>query len=79
MSDPTDLLEEIATAEDAFSHASGRPRFEPGLNSGPDADVGEVQIQKACRLLSLAHGIDDLGEYYGAIFEHAFIAIEHRL
>lgn len=79
MSDPTDLLEEIVAAEDAFSHASGRPRFEPDLNSGPDADEGEVQIQKACRLLSLAHEIDDLGEYYGAILEHSFIVIEHTL
>lgn len=79
MSDPTDLLEEIAAAEDAFSHASGRPRFEPGLDSGPDADEGEVQIQKACRLLALAHEIGDLGEYYGAILEHGFIAIEHTL
>lgn len=79
MSDPTDLLEEIAAAEDAFSHASGHPTFEPEINAGPDADEGEVQIQKACRLLSLAHEIDDLGEYYGAILEHSFIIIEHTL
>lgn len=79
MSDPTDILDEIAAAEDAFSHARGRPRFEPELNSGPNADEGEVQIQKACRLLALAHEIEDLGEYYGAILEHAFIAIEHTL
>ncbi len=42
MSDPTDLLEEIAAAEDAFSHASGRPTFEPDLNSGPDADASKA-------------------------------------
>jgi len=79
MSDPTDLLEAIAAAEDAFSHASGRPTFEPGLNAGADAEEGEVQIQKACRLLALAHEIDDLGAYYGAVLEHSFIAIEQTL
>lgn len=79
MSDSTDLLEEIAAAEDAFSHASGRPTFEPVLNAGADAEEGEVQIQKACRLLALAHEIDDLGAYYGAILEHSFIAIEQTL
>lgn len=61
MSDPTDLMEGIEAAEDAFSHASGRPRFEPEINAGSDADEGEVQIQKACRLLSLTHEIDALG------------------
>lgn len=79
MSDPIDLLEGIAAAEDAFSHASGRPTFEPEINAGADADEGEVQIQKACRLLALAHEIDELGEYYGAILEHSFIVIEHTL
>lgn len=58
MSDPTELLEGIAAAEDAFSHASGRPKFEPEINAAADADDGEVQIQKACRLLVLAHEID---------------------
>ncbi|SDJ55049.1 hypothetical protein SAMN05216226_10512 [Halovenus aranensis] len=77
MSDPTELRKAIEAAEDAFSHAHGQPVFEPGLNAAADASDGEVQIQKACRLLELAHRIDDLGEYYGAIFEHSLIAIEH--
>jgi hypothetical protein len=79
MSDPANLLTELEAAEDAFSHARGRPTFEPEIDSGPDAAEGAVQIQKACRLLSLAHKIDDVGAYYGAILEHAFIAIEHTL
>lgn len=79
MSDPSDLLAGIEAAEDAFSHARGRPKFEPELNAGPDAVDGEVQIQKACRLRSLAHEIDALGEYYGAILEHSFIIIEQTL
>jgi len=62
MSDPTDLLDGIAAAEEAFSHASGRPTFEPEINSGTDADDGEVQIQKACRLLGMANEIDTPGE-----------------
>lgn len=77
MSDPTELIEEIETAEDAFSHAMGEPQFEPRINAGVDADEGEVQIQKACRLLELANEIDSPGQYYGAILEHSFIAIEH--
>jgi hypothetical protein len=36
------------------------------INAAADADEGEVQIQNACRLLSLAHDVDALGAYYGA-------------
>lgn len=79
MSDPTELLDEISAAEDAFGHAHGQPTFEPSLNPGSDASDGEVQIQKACRLIDLTNRIDELGEYYGAILEHSFIIIEHTL
>ncbi|WP_248516920.1 hypothetical protein [Salinarchaeum laminariae] len=79
MSDPAELLDEISTAEDAFGHAHGQPTFEPTLNAGSDASDGEVQIQKACRLIDLTNRIDELGEYYGAILEHSFITIEHTL
>lgn len=79
MSDPDGLLTAISAAEDAFGHAHGRPTFEPTLNPGPDAADGEVQIQKACRLLELTERIGDLGEYYGAVLEHSFIVIEHTL
>lgn len=79
MSDPTKLLDEISAAEDAFGHAHGQPTFEPTLNPGVDASDGEVQIQKACRLIDLTHRIDELGGYYGAILEHSFIIIEHTL
>ncbi|PGF14889.1 DNA-binding protein [Natrinema sp. CBA1119] len=77
MSDPIELLERIDAAADAFGHAHGRPTFEPELNAAPDADDGEVQTQKACRLLELTNRIDDVGDYYGAILEHSFIIIEH--
>ncbi len=65
MSEPTELSELIEAVEDAFSHAHGRPTFEPGLNSSPDASDGEVRIQKACRLLDLATEIESVGPYYG--------------
>jgi hypothetical protein len=77
MSDPNELLDEIAAAEDAFSHADGRPRFEPGLNASPETSEGEVQIQKACRLLEVSTVLDAAGDYYGAILEQSFIVIEH--
>lgn len=76
MSDPHGLLDEIASAEDAFSHADGRPEFEPGLNASSDARDGEVQIQKACRLLEVSTILENAGDYYGAILEHSFIVIE---
>lgn len=76
MSDPREIREVLEAAEDAFSHAAGPPRFEPGVNNDPSATNGEVQLQKACRLLELAHRIDDVGDYYGAVLEHSFIAIE---
>lgn len=76
MSDPNNLLDQIAAAEDAFGHAHGQPTFEPKLNAAPDADEGEVQIQKACRLLELIHQLDEIGGYYGSILEHSFIVIE---
>lgn len=79
MTDPEELREALEAVEDALAHAHGQPDFEPGLNASPDADEGEVQIQKACRLLDLTHRVEDVGEYYGAIFEHSFIAIEHTL
>jgi hypothetical protein len=76
VSDPNELLDEIAAAEDAFGHAAGRPTFEPGLNASPDASEGEVQIQKACRLLEVSTVLEDAGDYYGAILEQSFIVIE---
>lgn len=77
MSDPAELLDTIEAAEDAFGYATGRPIFEPGLNASPDASDGEVQIQKACRLLEVSTVLDNAGDYYGAILEQSFIVIEH--
>ena len=77
MSDPNSLLDQIAAAEDAFGHTHGQPTFEPGLNATPDADTGEVQIQKACRLLEVTQILEEIGDYYGSILEHSFIVIEH--
>jgi hypothetical protein len=77
MSDPRRVHELLEATEDAFIHAEGRPTFEPEMNASQDAESGEVQIQKACRLLKLARKIDDIDGYYGAILEHSFIAIEH--
>lgn len=79
MGDPKDLLERLDAAEDAFSHAVGRPVFEPAVNASTDAEPGEVPLQKACRLLTVAHELEDVGEYYSAILEFSFIAIEQSL
>lgn len=52
------------------------------MNASPSAGDGEVQIQKACRLLAVTAAIDDIddiGEYYGATLEHSFIVVEHTL
>ncbi|MFC7057044.1 DNA-binding protein [Halovenus salina] len=79
MSDPSAVLDRLDAAEDAFSHAAGRPAFEPNVNAAPDADAGEVALQKACRLLTVAHDLEQVGDYYGAMLESSFIAIEHTL
>ena len=79
MSDPAALMDQIEAAEDAFGHAHGQPRFEPGVNAAADARDGEVPIQKACRLLEVTARIDELGEYYGAVLEHSFIVVELTL
>lgn len=64
MTDPTALLDGIEAAEDAFNHALGKPTFEPGLDATPNAEPGEVPIQKACRLLELTSELESLGDYY---------------
>lgn len=79
MTDPSELLDSIEAAEDAFTHAHGEPNFEPELNASPGASAGEVQIQKACRLLTLIQDIETLGPYYGAILEFSFRVIENTL
>lgn len=79
MSDPSHVLDRLDAAEDAFGHTAGRPEFEPDVNASPDADPGEVPLQKACRLLTVAHDLDNAGDYYGAVLESSFIAIEHTL
>lgn len=79
MSDPSTLLNQLDAAEDAFSHTAGHPEFEPGVNASPEAEPGEVPLQKACRLLTVAHELDDTGEYYSAILESSFVSIEQTL
>lgn len=79
MSEPTSISDALEAAEDAFQHATGQPEFEPGLDASSGADPGKVQIQKACRLLELSRRLEGVGEYYGAIFEQSFIAIEQTL
>lgn len=79
MTDPTAILNRLDTAEDAFGHVTGRPEFESDVNASPDAARGEVPLQKACRLLTVAQELDNLGDYYGAILESSFIAVEQTL
>lgn len=76
MTDPATILDRLDTAEDAFSHAAGRPKFESDVNASSDAAAGEVPLQKACRLLTVSQELDTLGDYYGAMLESSFIAIE---
>jgi len=38
-----------------------------------------VPLQKARRLLTVAHELDDIGEYYSAILESSFVSIEQTL
>lgn len=79
MSDPTELIDALDAAEDAFAHAHGEPTFEPHIDASSHADDGAVQIQKACRLLQAARVLQDRGEYYTSVLEHGFAVIERTL
>lgn len=79
MSDPARLVEALEDARDAFQHAHGVPTFEPGIDASQDAADGEVQLQKACRLLHVARLLREEGAYYGSVLEHAFAAVERSL
>ncbi|MFT4921559.1 MAG: hypothetical protein ACI8XM_000760 [Haloarculaceae archaeon] len=79
MSDPSRLTAALDAARDSFRHAHGAPTFEPTIDASTDADEGEVQIQKACRLIEAATILQQSGEYYGSVLEHAFAAIERTL
>ena len=79
MSDPATITDPLAAAVDAFTHTSGPPDFEPGINPSVTASRVEVAIQKACRLLETRARLDELGPYYGAIVEQSVIAIEQTV
>lgn len=79
MSDPAQLTDALDAARDSFRHAHGAPTFEPTINAGVGADDGEVQIQKACRLIEAATVLEESGDYHGSVLEHAFATIERTL
>lgn len=79
MSDPTELVDALAEAEDAFEHAHGRPEFEPGVDAASDTPPGKVRIQKGCRLLLAANTLESDGDHFTSVLEHAFAAIERTL
>jgi hypothetical protein len=79
MSDPSRLTDALDNARDSFRHAHGTPTFEPTINASTDANDGEVQIQKACRLIEAATVLQQSGEYYGSVLEHAFASVERTL
>ncbi len=79
MTDPSQVEKLLQRTEDAFHGVDGRSTFEPDIDSSPDAPEGKVQVQKACRLLDLAHEIDEIDGYYTAVLESSFVAIEHTL
>lgn len=78
MSDPAELLDALADAEDAFTHAHGSPEFEPGIDAGSD-DSGVIQLQKRCRLLVTAATLQSNGDHFTSVLEHSFAAIERTL
>lgn len=76
MSDPADLREALADAQDAFN---GMGSEIPTPESGIDTDADwKIQLTKGCRLLSLSDAIAGDG-YYTAVIELSFGAIERSL
>lgn len=78
MSDPADLLDAVADAEDAFNHAHGSQEFDPGIDASSD-DSGMIQLQKGCQLLVAADVLRSDGDHFTSVLEHAFAAIERTL
>lgn len=79
MSDePSDLVDAVARAEDAFGGRLGRPDYEEGLD--PDAHEGDViQLRKACRLLEACRLLRDHDGYHTSAIKMSFAAIERTL
>lgn len=78
MSDPAELLDVLADAEDAFTHAHGSPEFDPGIDAS-SKDAGVIQLQKGCQLLVAADVLRADGDHFTSVLEHSFAAIERTL
>ncbi|GAA0524934.1 hypothetical protein SAMN04488066_1063 [Halorubrum aquaticum] len=76
-SDPTDILESLERAQDAFKMAGrGRAEFEEGISADDD---WKTQLTKACRLIEVTDTLQAQGDYYTAVIEVSFGTIERSI
>lgn len=75
--DPRAVTDALSQAEDAFAELGmGLPAYEPGINGD---DEWKTQLTKACRLIKVCAYLQADGEYYTAVIEMCFGAIERTL
>lgn len=75
--DPSAIVDAIARAEDAFENRGmGQPEWEPGIDTDEE---WQAQLTKACRLLDAIETLEEEGQYYTAIVEIGFGAIERSV
>jgi len=76
-SDPVAVRDALSRAQDAFeTMGHGQPTFEPGISKDDD---WETQLTKACRLLEVVTTLRSEGDYFTAIIEVCFGAIERSI
>lgn len=76
-SDPVDVREALDRAQDAFGLVGrGQMEFETGISSDDD---WKTQLTKACRLIEVTDTLQAQGDYYTAIIEVSFGAVERSI
>lgn len=76
-SDPVAVRDALSRAQDAFEIAGRRqPMFETGISKNGD---WETQLTKACRLLEVVNALQSQGDYFTAVIEVCFGAIERSV
>lgn len=76
MTDPSDVLDAIDDARDAFEFRTMMIEFEDGIEDGEN---WKTQLTKACRYLGACRELRAADGYNGAVIELSFSAVERTV
>lgn len=77
MSDPSDVISQIESAQDAFEYTGlGTPEFEENINQDNN---WKKQLTKSCRYLQSSQVLRNKDGFNGAVIELCFGSIERAL